>query len=422
MCLQIDDLKKKQVAIGLPPGWTFLFKEDTPRNGTKVPHIPGLVIHHPQGTRFFRSAEAACAFLPKSLELNPHAVSDFNRHIGVDKESIPCGVCENCRKDACRRCARCRASSRGASRQCFQKVWFRLLHCIVLLSRSTLICLLLCFFNIHQMCFKESTEAKAAPAEGFPPGWRFYFAEAKSWKSGSKHRQIPTLWVISPGSYAYRSAEAAIDHKELHDGERITREFYYHVGLSDGDDYRKRDRNPRLPTSPEQVDPESDEESSAPFTSTRMDEDAPVGGITTTTDNFLVGRKCCFAWTDWKGQRKVLYGKITTCKYNVRSNTIVSCKVVYESDSRALANGPKNECACVIPEWQWLGSEVVVGGCMRYVFETDYALVGRSNGCPMLTLQCASLSVTKSKTRQRWKAYATCSLTLHLEGNGLFPI
>jgi hypothetical protein len=220
------------------------------------------------------------------------------------------------------------------------------------------------------MCFNESIEAKAEPAVGFPPGWRFYFAEAKSW-SGSKHKQIPTLWVVSPGSYAYRSAEAAIDHKELLDGERIAREFYHHVGLSNGDDCSKRDGNPWLPTNSEEVHPDSDEESTEPFTSSRMDEDAPVGDITTTTDEFLVGRKCCFAWTDWKGQRKVLYGKITTCKYNERSNTVVSCKVVYEGDSRALANSLKNECACVIPESQWLGSEVVVGGCMRYVFETE---------------------------------------------------
>jgi hypothetical protein len=87
------------------------------------------------------------------------------------------------------------------------------------------------FYNIHQMCFKESIEAKAEPAVGFPLGWRFYFAEAKTWTSRSKHKQIPTLWVISPGGKTYRSAEAGIDHKGLHNGLRIARKFYKHIGL-----------------------------------------------------------------------------------------------------------------------------------------------------------------------------------------------
>lgn len=99
-------------------------------------------------------------------------------------------------------------------------------------SFSSLACSHLpCTYNIHQMCFEESIEAKAAPAVGFPPGWRFYFAEAKTWTSCSKHKQIPTLWVISPSGKAYRSAEAGIEHKGLDGGKRIVRQFYKHVGL-----------------------------------------------------------------------------------------------------------------------------------------------------------------------------------------------
>lgn len=164
MCVCIPDSKKKQTAVGLPPGWTFFFAEDTPRNYCKIPYVPGLYVYHPEGTRFFRSVESVVKFVPKSLELNPTAVGDFNQYIGVEsvqevggealenvsarsgpsptrRKKIPasilsrrspmslkellkygCGQCINCEKDDCGRCASC-VSNRSSYRQvCIQKV------------------------------------------------------------------------------------------------------------------------------------------------------------------------------------------------------------------------------------------------------------------------------------------------------------
>jgi len=144
MCIEVDDSEKKQAAVGLPSGWTFIFSEDTPYGNAKKSYIPGLYVYHPNGNKILRSAESVVAFVPKFLEVNPNAVHDFNCHIGVIKEitSTPgknprvarysplmtsedsCGECTNCMKDACGRCASC-VSNRG--QVCIQKVSRRLL-------------------------------------------------------------------------------------------------------------------------------------------------------------------------------------------------------------------------------------------------------------------------------------------------------
>ena len=148
MCLCIPDKKKKQAAVGFPPGWTFMFAEEKPYKNSKRPHIAGLSIFNPRGGTVLRSAESAVTFVPKILDFNPHAVDDFNRHIGINdappggkKESsfkaaslesrkIPmtleellqcsCGECTNCMKDDCGRCASC--LSNPIHQVCIQKV------------------------------------------------------------------------------------------------------------------------------------------------------------------------------------------------------------------------------------------------------------------------------------------------------------
>lgn len=81
------------------------------------------------------------------------------------------------------------------------------------------------------MCFEIPVEAKAEPAVGFPAGWLFYFAEEKR-ITPSRYEGIPSLWILSPGGKPYRSAEAAVGHTGLADGDTIVRDFYKHVGLS----------------------------------------------------------------------------------------------------------------------------------------------------------------------------------------------
>lgn len=72
-----------QPAVGLPPGYTFLFKEDLPRL-TSYPHTPGLYIYHLEGRKMFRSTEAALKSLYGYAKRNPNAKQVFNRHIGEE--------------------------------------------------------------------------------------------------------------------------------------------------------------------------------------------------------------------------------------------------------------------------------------------------------------------------------------------------
>lgn len=130
----------------------------------------------------------------------------------------------------------------------------------------------------------------------------------------------------------------------------------------------KTGRNPPPPPDREEVESDSDEESCELRKYSQM-EDTSVRKIRTdrnSNDNFLVGRKLCFAWSDLKGTQKVVYGKVAECEYNPYSEQAISCKVVYSSASREVVNAIENECGAVVPESQMLGPQLVFGGCMRY--------------------------------------------------------
>lgn len=148
MCVIIPETQKKQPAEGLPPNWTFVFSRDKRygRKGQRA-YVPGLFIFHPDCDVAFRSVEAAVVYVPKLKAQNPKVVSEFNRHIGIVKSKgdgkeagiksimrssrrnaeadlgqAACGECENCAKQACRKCAACKSSTSGMSEHCFQKV------------------------------------------------------------------------------------------------------------------------------------------------------------------------------------------------------------------------------------------------------------------------------------------------------------
>jgi len=165
MCLRIPESEKKQPAQGLPPTWTFLFKENrryANKNKNKA-CTPGLYIYNPKHPKVcFRSVEAAVNQRQKEvMSFNPNAVADFSRHIGVTPQSaaIPrtslppaapssgkkrankggkslvspmtleelfqgrCGECVNCEKDDCGQCSSCLSNYSSRRQQvCLQKV------------------------------------------------------------------------------------------------------------------------------------------------------------------------------------------------------------------------------------------------------------------------------------------------------------
>lgn len=96
-----------------------------------------------------------------------------------------------------------------------------------------------------------------------------------------------------------------------------------------------------------------------------------------TTDNVLIGRYYCFAWTNLKGQQKVIYGRITECKISSHTDEVIAYNVVYSDQSRALANAVKNGCGSFVPESQWLEPPMAIGGCVRYQEQSSGVVVAR---------------------------------------------
>jgi hypothetical protein len=168
MCLAFSDAEKKQPAKGLPPTWTFLFRENRPYRGQA--YVPGLHIYDSTAKLSFRSVEAAIANFPKKvLQFNKNAAQDFYRHIGIKPVSpnVPtaisaaatgpslkakasvkakkksesslkpaaspssleelleasCGDCLNCSKEDCGKCSSCISNRTSFPKEvCLQKV------------------------------------------------------------------------------------------------------------------------------------------------------------------------------------------------------------------------------------------------------------------------------------------------------------
>ena len=88
--------------------------------------------------------------------------------------------------------------------------------------------------------------------------------------------------------------------------------------------------------------------------------------IKTTTDHFLIGHKFYLAWTDLKGQSKMVYGEVTQCEKNVGNGKVIRFKVTYSSKSRKALEAIGNACGLVFPEPQMLPPVLIVGGCVQF--------------------------------------------------------
>jgi hypothetical protein len=144
MCCEIPIEEKEQPMpreSGFPKGWTFVIDPTIPgynaqyaKRTQKIVEVDGLKVFAPSHLREFYSAEGAKGYY--KVALADSSPKSFYVYIGamagmpqLSPTRVPANgsgrtscVCENCTKDACGRCARCRESSRGASRRCFQKV------------------------------------------------------------------------------------------------------------------------------------------------------------------------------------------------------------------------------------------------------------------------------------------------------------
>ena len=113
---------------------------------------------------------------------------------------------------------------------------------------------------------------------------------------------------------------------------------------------------------------------------TQQKTDELPDNIKTTTDHFLIGRKFYLAWTDLKGQSKMVYGEVTQCEKNVGNGKVIRFKVTYSSKSRQALDAIGNGCGLVLPESQMLPPALVVGGCVQFEREMRAA-----SGRPRLT-------------------------------------
>jgi hypothetical protein len=209
------------------------------------------------------------------------------------------------------------------------------------------------------MCYEMPVDAKAEPAVGFPPGWRFYFAKAHKPFTSSPHETIPCLWILSPGGKSCRSAEAAVSISKLQNGEIVAREFYDHVGLPHKGKRtfsKNRKKGPR-------VDDDEEVTESSPRKKQRVKESS-AGQMRARTDHLLVGRNFCLKWMDLNKQKKVIYGEVTECVQNTRNQDITSFNVTFNDETREVLNKIGTGCgskiqACQMfdPLWTW-------GGCV----------------------------------------------------------
>jgi hypothetical protein len=191
----------------------------------------------------------------------------------------------------------------------------------------------------------------AEPAVGFPPGWRFFFAEANQPPTTSPHKAIPCLWILSPDGKILRSAEAAVSFGRLQNGELVAHKFYDHVGLlNKGKLTLSKDRSRRS-----RVDEEGT------FTESRPRKKQSAKKC---TDHQLVGRSFCLKWLDLNKQKKVLYGKVAEYEYNKQNRDIIAFKVTFNDEMREVLNRMGTVCQSKIRAFQMFDPLCAWGGCV----------------------------------------------------------
>lgn len=251
------------------------------------------------------------------------------------------------------------------------------------------------------MCFEMPIDAKAKPAPGFPPGWRFYFAKNRRYfandnrRPNSPYDYVPCLWILSPGGANFRSVEAAIRKHKFEDGEVIVHEFYEHVGLPH-EAMRalanfRNEASPNFRTVGEKrfygvaVDCISDEDKpveSMPRKKQRVKQSS-TGQIGASTNHVLVGRNFCFKWTDLNQQSKVVYGKIAECERNIHNGKIIGFKVTYDDKARELLNKIGTVCGPKIQGFQMFDPLWAWSGCILAQQEVQDTSKRTRLGCPV---------------------------------------
>jgi hypothetical protein len=184
------------------------------------------------------------------------------------------------------------------------------------------------------MCCQLAEDEKAQPATGFPEGWRFYFTDYRElpWYKAAdeqgrmdymKTKELVGLVLLSPTGERFRSVEAASNElRATLDSEgdfvRVKRDFYKSIGHVT---------------------------------------------VNKSRNHVLIGKAFCQEWTDFQGQKKVIYGTITECKDDDHAggNTLT---VFWNQESRSLVNSIQSISA--VPETLEVTEVVAVGGCVPY--------------------------------------------------------
>jgi hypothetical protein len=168
------------------------------------------------------------------------------------------------------------------------------------------------------MCCEISEFQKAQPATGLPEGWKFFYCHPSTLDRSHIANQtgLTGLVLLSPGGGKHVSVESALALNEPMDAQI----FYNHVGWH---------------------------------------------GIVPVQDHVLIGKGFRRDWIDVKGNRKVIYGKITGVNQHCFERGAMEFTVAYNEKSRALANAGFADSGVSVPKLPTtLPSSYAYGACL----------------------------------------------------------
>jgi hypothetical protein len=152
------------------------------------------------------------------------------------------------------------------------------------------------------MCGEFSEFQKAQPAKGLPKGWKFFSCDpsAQAGSSSPDQTGLAGLVLVSPGGRRYARVESALASNEALDAQT----FCKHVGWL---------------------------------------------GIVEVQDHALLGKGFRQDWVDVKGNRKVVYGRITGVHKKCFEKGILKFTITFNEKSRALANAGFSDSGVSVP-------------------------------------------------------------------------
>ena len=189
------------------------------------------------------------------------------------------------------------------------------------------------------MCNRFSLEIKAQEAPGFPPGYRFAFCANENEDEDDDSARHPALQILPPEGNEALSFYDALE--DCYDSDAAAKHaakasFFRHVGK-------------------------------------------PL----TLGDHFLVGKEYLNEWVDSNYSKKVLFGKVTSCKRDEFSLHNTQFLVTYNAQSVKLALSVESPCGSRLRSVDQMSLVWALGGCKSFEdkMQVDQGLPKGSN-CP----------------------------------------